>query len=636
MARASAGATAQAPSDGPARRAAPAGPAAPRFAAPVFALWFVTALLLAIFIWPDPTARLGDDPDSLLRLVQVRDFLAGQGLRDLVQHRLDPPAGLAMHWSRLIDVPVAALIAGLAPIAGGKAEALAMTAWPLLLFLGFVAAATWTSVALAGAAAAFPAAVLAALAVDPLIHFLPGRLDHHNAQLALLLVAVGAAANVWRGPRFGLAAGLACAAMLAIGLETLPYVAVMGATLALLWAFGRAPDRAAAAFGLAFAVGLPLLQSVSTPLVSAPVCDALSPAFVLPGAVAGLGLAALAELARPAGLRPRLAALGLLAALALGAMLLVNPACLAGPYAAASPDLAARWLDTVAEAQGLVAFALARPAEALGKSGAVILALGLGLRLLLRRDIEPARRDAALMLIALCATAFALMLYQIRAAAFANALALPLLAAFVAGIRERAVGSAKGEGITPGIGSGTRTSITLLGAWLAATQIAWYGLGYAGAAALPWAGVPADRAFLRRPAHDVPGGVAECVDLSSAALLASVPAGLVLAPVFYGPAVLALSGHSVLAGPYHRGGEAILFVIDAFAAPPAEARRQIAARGIDYVAFCATSEETAFAPQEAPEGLLALLASGRKIPWLEAVTGREAGSLRLYRVVPPA
>lgn len=629
--------------DGLTRRPAPPAIShAPRFAAPVLALWFVVALLLAILVWPDPMARLGDDPDSLLRLVQVRDFLAGQGLRDLVQQRLDPPAGLAMHWSRLIDVPIAALVAALAPFAGGKAEAMAMTAWPLLLLLGFVAAATWTAVSLAGAAAALPAAVLAVLAVDPLIQFLPGRLDHHNAQLVLLLLTVGAAVNIGRGPRFGVAAGLACAAMLAVGLETLPYVAVLGATLALRWAWRRAPDRGVAAFGAGFAVGLPLFQSVTAPLVSAPVCDALSPAFVLPGVVAGLGLAALGWSGRPAGLGARLAGLGLLAAAALGTMILVNPACLAGPYAAASPDLQARWLGTVAEAQGLVAFALARPAEALGKSGAALLGLGLGLRLLLRGGIAPDRRDATLLLTALGATAFAVMLYQVRAAAFANALALPLLAAFVAGVREPAAASAGGGSAPAGKGPGIKASIALLVAWLAAAQIAWYGLGYAAAAALPWSALRADAVPLQRAGID-PGdtggaaltGAEECLDRSSAARLAAVPAGLVLAPVFYGPAVLALSDHSVLAGPYHRGGEAILHVIDAFAAPPAKARPMLAARGVDYVAFCATARETAFAPREAPSGLLAVLVSGRTIPWLQPIAVNASGNLRLYRVLPP-
>ena len=45
------------------------------------------------------------DPDDILRLVQVRDLLAGQGWFDLDQHRIDPLRNVPMHWSRLAGCP---------------------------------------------------------------------------------------------------------------------------------------------------------------------------------------------------------------------------------------------------------------------------------------------------------------------------------------------------------------------------------------------------------------------------------------------------------------------------------------------------------------------------------------------------
>jgi len=171
----------------------------------------------------------------------------------------------------------------------------------------------------------------------------------------------------------------------------------------------------------------------------------------------------------------------------------------------------------------------------------------------------------------------------------------------------------------------------LVAAWLGATQIAWYGIGYAGQGALSGGATMISQDV---GARSTLPGASGCLDLSSASILASVPAGLVLAPVFFGPTVLANSAHAVLAGPYHRGGEAILFVIDAFAAPPDAARAMIAARGIDYVAFCATAADMEFVSKEAPDGLLAQLASGREVPWLQPVPAREPGNLRLYRVLP--
>jgi hypothetical protein len=55
--------------------------------------------------------------DDAMRLAEVNDLIAGQGWFDLMQHRLDPP-GSPMHWSRVIDAPLAALILMLRPLAG--------------------------------------------------------------------------------------------------------------------------------------------------------------------------------------------------------------------------------------------------------------------------------------------------------------------------------------------------------------------------------------------------------------------------------------------------------------------------------------------------------------------------------------
>ncbi|MFZ1681604.1 MAG: GtrA family protein, partial [Rhizobiaceae bacterium] len=91
----------------------------------------------------------GDDNDSMLRLVEVRDLLGGQGWYDLVQHRMGPAGGFEMHWSRLVDAPVAALILigralGLPP---ELAETAAAVLFPLLLAIPALYAIIRTAVA---------------------------------------------------------------------------------------------------------------------------------------------------------------------------------------------------------------------------------------------------------------------------------------------------------------------------------------------------------------------------------------------------------------------------------------------------------------------------------------------------------
>src|SRR3954451_16408170 len=47
------------------------------------------------------------DTDDAMRMVQVRALLDGQGWYDLTAWRMAPPNGASMHWSRVVDVPLA-------------------------------------------------------------------------------------------------------------------------------------------------------------------------------------------------------------------------------------------------------------------------------------------------------------------------------------------------------------------------------------------------------------------------------------------------------------------------------------------------------------------------------------------------
>ena len=71
---------------------------------------------------------LGDTDDNM-RIMQVRALLDGQGWYDLQQHRL---AGSNIHWSRLVDLPIAALKLIFTPFFGGRiAEQIAVAVAPL-------------------------------------------------------------------------------------------------------------------------------------------------------------------------------------------------------------------------------------------------------------------------------------------------------------------------------------------------------------------------------------------------------------------------------------------------------------------------------------------------------------------------
>ena len=203
--------------------------------------------------WAD-TAQTLLDTDDAMRLVQMRDWLAGQGWYDTNFTRVQPPAGYESHWSRLIDVGLAGTlwVFGLF-FDGALAERLMRTTWPMLWLLPAMAGTAAIAWRIAGREAALIALLLALVGLPAFHQFRPGRIDHHNVQIALSVLVV--AATVWsdRVRWAAYAAGALTGLALAIGLECLPYLLVCAAAFALRYIVDRDGARAAADYGLALA-----------------------------------------------------------------------------------------------------------------------------------------------------------------------------------------------------------------------------------------------------------------------------------------------------------------------------------------------------------------------------------------------
>ena len=282
--------------------------------------------------------------------------------------------------------------------------------------------------------ATMPAFIICTAALHFSGVFAPGDIDHHNVQLTLCLAAI-TALIVGRGYIAGIAAGAACALMLAVGMETLPYVAVAGMTAAATYLLGDRPEAAkAAGLGMGLAAG-GLATFVATVPASSwltPYCDAYSiPQFSV-AATSGIGLAVAAVspvLGRSFGARlAALLALGIaVAALAVTAF----PQCLADPYAGLDPKLQQFWLNQVTEAQPFWRVLSSDWVKAAGSYVTPILALiVLGLRL--RRHSNA----AGWTLMAFLTAAFVVSLWQVRGATFSLPLAAIALAGWVGDWRQ--------------------------------------------------------------------------------------------------------------------------------------------------------------------------------------------------------
>lgn len=117
------------------------------------------------------------------------------------------------------------------------------------------------------------------------------------------------------------------------------------------------------------------------------------------------------------------------------------------------------------------------------------------------------------------------------------------------------------------------------------------------------------------------------------AVLASLDAGLVFAPLDAGPEILGRTDHAIVAASYHRNQRPMADVIGALTGPVGQAREVIDGYGADYVAACGAAADVALYRTAAEDDFANALVSGEVPEWLVLDDNASAGALRVYRVV---
>lgn len=578
--------------------------------------WIAVVLALAA-----PAFRTGVfdamSTDDAMRLVEVRDLIGGQNWFDLTQHRLDPP-GAPMHWSRIIDTPIAAMILMLRPLLGTHiAEVAASVLWPALLFGAALVLAVALARRLSDAphqgAAQLAAVLLAALSIPALIHFRAGAIDHHNAQIVLLLGLVLSLSHIEQNIAAGWLAGLAATLSLAIGLEMLPAIAAACAVIFVvsLWRGGMFTTRAGL-FGAALTVFSLLLAALLVPRNQwgAEICDALGAPVLVLIAGGGVCLMMIALIDRLYSSRgARLAAGAVTGIIVLGAFFKLFPGCIASPYAHVPPLVTSFWLDRVTETMPVAVVAELMPQKLAGYYGFPLLTLGFSIAAMIHAS--PLARLRWILATVTLAALFVTSLWELRGAAAANIVAAPLFAGCIARLwpsREQ------------------RTKLLLVA--LIASPAALAGLGVT-LQPLLGAAIPQTA-----PRQTMILSSAACQTISGAAPLAALPQGRVIAPIDLGPAILAATSHSVFAAPYHRNNDGNLAMLQAMMASPQNARRMLHDHQVDYVVVCPGSVDQADFVRRAPDGLAARLGHGETMDFLEPLDIDPAHQLSVWRVRP--
>ena len=582
----------------------------PAFIARIAIAWVLVCAVLIATRWGLASNGTFPDPDDIMRLMQVRDLIAGQSWFDTTQYRVDAPnGGVPMHWSRLVDVPIALIILTLSPFVGiASAQTAAIVIVPLLTLAIAMVLCARIAWRLLGNEEATLTAMVMAISVPVLFQFGPMRIDHHGWQIVCALAAVNGL--MARSDRTGgRIVGISLAFWLAISIEGLPLSAIVFAVLALRWAHRRNDYVAlVSAINSLFLTSAVLFLATRGVGDLSTACDAIGPVHL---AMFGWAAAVLTAVSRIRPLAPglvlggmTLAGGGAIALLFLGA-----PQCGSGAgFDALDPIVTQFWHARVLEGMPIwrqnidVALQYIVP-PAIGLFAAINLA---------GRSRDWLRRFWREYVVILCG-ALIISIFVARAGAVACVLAAPPLAwqvrSWLHSIRSM-------ERPLPRVAAIASVALALVPTM---------------PVLLFTSAIPATAQNDGMLAAAPSAGESQCRMEEAGAVLLQYAPGEVFAPLDIAPYLL-FSEHSVIATSHHRGNDGMRFLIETSIGPVAEARRALSARGTDYVALCPELIEPQIYSAAAPDGFVASLLKDEAPEWLEPLPVTNRSTLRLWRV----
>lgn len=569
--------------------------------------WLGVAAILVVRNWAAISTFQLADPDDVLRLVQVRDLLAGQPWFDLHQYRIDAPAGVATHWSRLVDAPLALVILLLKPLVGqASAELAAAVIVPLLTLLCAMLLSARIALRLFNERTAYATCLVWIMALAAMAQLQPMRIDHHGWQIVAELAAINGLLSS-SPKRGGRVIGISLALGLSISLELLPFAVLFAAVLGLKWL----RDPATRGWLVQMLASLALTSIAAFFLTRGFVfdthCDTVTPTYLFGFTLAALLVALIARLEKTSPLQ--VAALLGGAALLTGAVYLaMTPTCLAGPFAALDPLVRQVWYDNVLEGLPVTRQELPNMVQMVVPPLA-----GLLIAALCFLGSSNGRREQL--------GDFALVL----AGSLAIALLVARFSAVAAAVATVPLGYAISEWLR-------RASEMKLAARLLVLPLIMLVLvpGFAAGKLKNHFAPPA-----ADPQGEVPVLGRGCGLPESLPALQALPPATIFAPFEIGPALLRYTQHSVIATNHHRAALQMGDVIRAYTSDPAKAEAYVRKHQAAYLIACPDLIEARNYVAKEPKGLMAQLLAGQTPAWLEPVPlPASAGSLKLWKVRP--
>ena len=577
----------------------------------IFGNWLLICILLIGISSQSILAEGFPDPDDTLRLLQVRDLLNGQSWFDLHQYRIDPmDGGVLMHWSRLVDIPLAASILLLRPFLGQPlAEIVTMIAVPLMTLGIVLVLISHIAKTHFGKDVAIFSNFIMMMGYALIYQLSPMRIDHHGWQV---VAALGGLAGymMYREALGGWIAGISISLGLAISIEGMPLAAAFAAVAAVHWLWDGSRRIWLSQYMVALASSSAVIFALThgtRDLVNH--CDQMSPVHL---GILGWGAMVIASLSLFGNLRRTWLLLGFVIAMTGAGLLVASSArqCLAGPFSDLDPVVHALWFDRIGE--GLPLWR-----QTSDFTLQLLVPTSLALYACWRLAGQNSGPMKSLWLDYLFLTLASLILSVLVARASSVTTAFDTIP--LAWLTFNWFRSYRGEtGLLPRL------------SFLAAIAIA----------VLPT--LPTSLFALIAPIP-VPvingvqlGPIANCNIAKGAKPLTELPSGAVLAPLDIGPEIALYTQDSILASGHHRGQTAMRQVMNAFIGENDKAALEVVERNkISYVALCPKLAELYFYLHETPHGFLSTLLNGGAPAWLQPLPTVEGSNLRVWKVREP-
>ncbi len=558
------------------------------------AIGFIFSYSNIIHQWQKVSGFILPDSDDIMRTLRVREWLAGQGFYDNLEHRANPPIGGPIHWSRLSDLPLALFELILNPIFGPiLGEKIAIFILPpilgaiLILIIGKIA------VKLGGNYLSyFIAAAFVTFSASANLSFVFGRVDHHNLQLiALATIIYGIIRNDKKG---GIFSGIALGASITIGFEMLPLEIVAIGLFCLFWVFDETRKEQIISFTISLAISILIgfVIDVAPQNYFKEANDFLSIAQLVPILSVCLALFLAIKFTNPQNAKMRFIILVLVAII--GALIAWQFKELHKPvYWQVSPLLRKLWFDKFAEVMPLYNLPITSQLSVLMPA-----LLALLCAIVSFNKADKSQKPSWILLITLLIIS-SLMAYfwQNRVHPHVSLIAIIILSATL-----------------PVLISHKNLSLIIMVIFVIAPLAS---------SAKPKNTSQGNMEF---------GELKGCDSAQDFSHISNLPKGLILNNIDVGMKALIQTKHDIITTPFHRdlGRET---AYDIFLSKPNEAKAKIGTHHINYVTLCMYHLEIPAFAQYAPDSLIAHLANGDVPQYLREIKKPTASQVRAFEFI---